>query len=144
MTPRDCACGSAPRGSRSWRIAALCVALLIALAPSLHAFAMAPLENPAHTAWRAAGLASPAGDEAAAVSTRVHQHGDEILAIGDGVPDCSILQSTDSCMPVCCVAILSQSLEHTRVPLARETESFLTIPSSASRIASHPPPEAIA
>lgn len=88
---------------------------------------MAPLETSGH----------------AAVNASAHQHGDENLASDDGASDCSP-QSIDSCMPVCCVAIVSQSLEHTRVPLARETESVLTIPSSANRVASHPPPEAIA
>jgi hypothetical protein len=132
MTMRDCACGSATRGRWCGRIAILCLALLIALSPSLPAFAMtllmAPLETSGH----------------AAVNASTHQHGDENLASNGGASDCSTLQSIDSCMAVCCVAIVSQSLEHTRVPLARETESVLTIPSSASRIASHPPPEAIA
>jgi hypothetical protein len=89
---------------------------------------MAPLEASGH----------------AAVNASTHQHGDENLAGDDGASDCSTLQSIDSCMAVCCVAIVSQSLEQTRVPLARETESVLTIPSSANRVASHPPPEAIA
>lgn len=140
MRTRDCARGSAT----CWRVATLCLAFLITLAPSAPAFAtaflMAPLETPAHPASR---LASPAG-EAAVVGTTGHQHGDESVASDGGASGCPATQSIDSCMAVCCVAILSQSLEHTRAPLPCETEFFLTIPSSASRIASHPPPEAIA
>jgi hypothetical protein len=134
-------------GRRCWRVGIMCLALLIALAPALYAFAMVPhasagalLETPDHSASQ---VASQAG-EAAAISTRAHQHGDESLAIDGGTCGCLAIQSIDLCTLVCCAAILSQSLDHTRVRLPSETEFLLTIPSSASRIASHPPPEAIA
>jgi hypothetical protein len=131
------------------RVAVLCLALLITLAPSLHAFALhafamtplvASLETSGHPALQ---VASPAG-ETTTFSARGHQHDDESVANNGGASDCSTLQCVDLCMAVCCVAILSQSLDHSRVLLPGETESVLTIPSSASRIASHPPPQAIA
>lgn len=130
-----------------WRVAAMCLAFLIALAPLVPAFALAPLlapvENPDHTVSRVAGMASPAG-EAAAASTRVHRHDEEGLAIDDGASGCPAIQSIDLCMAVCCAAILSQSLDHTRMRLPGAMGFLLTIPSSASRIVSHPPPQAIA
>ncbi|HSO41447.1 MAG TPA: hypothetical protein VLR47_01160 [Rhodospirillales bacterium] len=127
-------------------MAVMGLALLIALAPSVHAFAMAPhafarafLEMPDHTASQ---LASPAG-KAAAVNMKAHQHGDESLAIDGGACGCPASRSIDLCMAVCCAAILSQSLDPARARLPFETGFLLTIPSSASRLASHPPPEAI-
>lgn len=130
-------------GRRCWRVATLCLALLIALAPALHAFAPpAPAGALVGTPDRTA-VASPAG-EAATISTRSHQHGDESLAIDGDDCGCSIIHSIDLCMAVCCAAILFQSLDPARVRLSSKAEFLLTIPSSASRIASHPPPEAIA
>src|SRR5512134_3077172 len=62
------------------RMAVLCLALLITLAPSLHAFAMTPLgaslETLGHPALQ---VASPAG-ETATFSARGHQHDDESVA----------------------------------------------------------------
>jgi hypothetical protein len=125
-------------------MAVLCLALLIALSPSLHASAMtslmAFLETSGHSASQ---VASPAG-EATAADTRGHRHGDENVASDADASDCRAIQSVDLCMAVCCVAIVSQSLDHTRVLLPCEGEPVLTIPPSASRITSHPPPEAIA
>jgi hypothetical protein len=124
----------------------MCLALLIALAPALHAFAMVPhasagalLETPDHSESQ---VASQAG-EAAATSTRAHQHGDENLAIDGGTCGCLAFQSIDLCTLVCCAAILSQSPDHTGMGLTCKGNSLLTIPSSVSRRASHPPPEAI-
>lgn len=131
-------------GRRCRRMTVLCLALLITLAPSLHAFAMTPLMVSLETSGHSASqVASPAG-EAAAADTRVHRHDDEGVASDGGASDCRAIQSIDLCMAVCCVAILSQSLDHARVLLPCERESVLAIPSSASRITSHPPPEAIA
>ena len=129
-------------------MAVLCLALLIALAPSIPAFAMislmAPLGASGHAASSMAGSTVSPSSEAAAAGTRAHQHGDESVANDGGASDCRAIHSIDPCMAVCCIAILSQSLDPSRVPFSRETEFFLTIPSSASRITSHPPPEAIA
>lgn len=132
MTRRNGTSGWGPR--RGWRAVAVCLALLIVLAPSVHAFAMAShafaralVETPDHTA-----------------SQMAHQHGDESLAIDNGGSDCSANHSVDLCMAVCCAAIPSQFPACTDRPLPRATGFLLTIPSSASGITSHPPPEAIA